>query len=94
MLQVPVSVVEFAPPSLALPACVTVYWLRSCGPRITLQHLQALVLGMVYGEVCRLKVSQRGDAAVIAVGISTTITVAMEVTMEIAIGVTVGKFIS
>ncbi|XP_023673438.2 single-strand DNA endonuclease ASTE1 [Paramormyrops kingsleyae] len=62
ILQVPVSVVEFAPPALALPACVTVYWLRSCGPRITQQHLQALVLGMVYGEVCKLRVSQRGPA--------------------------------
>ncbi|XP_048849434.1 protein asteroid homolog 1 [Brienomyrus brachyistius] len=62
MLQVPVSVVEISPPAFALAACVTVYWLRSCGPRVRLQHLQALMLGMVYGEVCKLKVSQRGPA--------------------------------
>ncbi|MBN3305539.1 ASTE1 protein, partial [Amia calva] len=48
------SIVHSVPHHLSLPVCVTCYWLTHSNPKPTLQYLQALVLGMVYGELCRL----------------------------------------
>ncbi|XP_061111894.1 protein asteroid homolog 1-like [Conger conger] len=50
-------------PHLNLPVCVTCYWLSSSKPKPNLQMVQALLLGIVYGELCRLGGSQRGPAA-------------------------------
>ncbi|KAJ8268287.1 hypothetical protein COCON_G00134590 [Conger conger] len=51
------------PPHLSLPVCVTCYWITSSEPKPNLQMVQALLLGIVYGELCRLGGSQRGPAA-------------------------------
>ncbi|XP_036371663.1 protein asteroid homolog 1 [Megalops cyprinoides] len=50
------------PPHLSLPACVTCFWLSSCKPKPALQLLQALLLWIVFGELCRLRGGQRGAA--------------------------------
>ncbi|KAG9355707.1 hypothetical protein JZ751_000545 [Albula glossodonta] len=50
-------------PHLSLPVCVTCYWLTHCKPKPDLQMLQALLLGIVYGELCRLRSGQRGASA-------------------------------
>ncbi|KAJ8395207.1 hypothetical protein AAFF_G00034090 [Aldrovandia affinis] len=62
-LRVDESIATAVPPHLSLPVCVTCYWLTSSKPKPDLHMLQALLLGMVYGEMCRLRVSQRGPAA-------------------------------
>ncbi|XP_061111828.1 protein asteroid homolog 1-like [Conger conger] len=44
-------------PHLNLPLCVTCYWITNSEPKPSLQMVQALLLGIVYGEL------QRGPAA-------------------------------
>ncbi|XP_067093316.1 single-strand DNA endonuclease ASTE1-like [Osmerus mordax] len=48
------------PPHLRLPVSVTCYWMRHADPPPDLPLLQALLLGMVYGELCRQKKKNRG----------------------------------
>ncbi|XP_061112376.1 protein asteroid homolog 1-like isoform X1 [Conger conger] len=50
-------------PHLNLPVCVTCYWLCCSKPKPNLQMVQALLLGIVYGELSRLGGNQRGPAA-------------------------------
>ncbi|KAG7458052.1 hypothetical protein MATL_G00233750 [Megalops atlanticus] len=61
-LGVDESVPRAAPPHLSLPVCVTCFWLSSCKPKPAPQLLQALLLGIVFGELCRLRGGQRGAA--------------------------------
>ncbi|KAJ8334590.1 hypothetical protein SKAU_G00402290 [Synaphobranchus kaupii] len=51
------------PPHLSLPVCVTCYWLSSSKPKPDLQMVEGLLLGIVYGELCRLGGNRRGPAA-------------------------------
>ncbi|KAG5842389.1 hypothetical protein ANANG_G00177150 [Anguilla anguilla] len=62
-LGVDESIATAVLPHLSLPVCVTCYWLSSCKPKPDLQMVQALLLGIVYGELCRLGGNQRGPAA-------------------------------
>lgn len=41
------------PPNLLLAVGVTAFWSREASPSPSLPQLQALILGMVYGEVTR-----------------------------------------
>ncbi|CAB1334717.1 unnamed protein product [Coregonus sp. 'balchen'] len=59
-LGVSQSTLSGVPPHLRLPVAVTCYWLRHAHPPIDLPLLQALLLGLVYGELCRQRRSQRG----------------------------------
>ncbi|XP_045064384.1 protein asteroid homolog 1-like isoform X2 [Coregonus clupeaformis] len=59
-LGVSQSTLSGVPPHLRLPVAVTCYWLRHAHPRPELPLLQALLLGLVYGELCRQRKSQRG----------------------------------
>lgn len=54
------STLKGLPPHLGLPVAVTYYWLRHAHPRPDLPLLQALLLGLVFGELCRQRKSQRG----------------------------------
>ncbi|KAJ8273164.1 hypothetical protein GJAV_G00098270 [Gymnothorax javanicus] len=62
-LGVEESIATTVPPHLMLPVCVTCYWLSNSKPKPDLPMVQALLLGVVYGELCRLGSSQRGRAA-------------------------------
>ncbi|XP_006004259.1 protein asteroid homolog 1 [Latimeria chalumnae] len=53
-LQVKDDVIESVPAELKLPIAVTCHWLNHSDPGVKLQHLQALLLGVVYGELCSL----------------------------------------
>ncbi|XP_042168751.1 protein asteroid homolog 1 isoform X1 [Oncorhynchus tshawytscha] len=59
-LGVSQSTLNGVPPHLGLPVAVTYYWLRHAHPRPDLPLLQALLLGLVFGELCRQRKSQRG----------------------------------
>uniref|UniRef100_A0A8C7S6V4 XPG N-terminal domain-containing protein n=1 Tax=Oncorhynchus mykiss TaxID=8022 RepID=A0A8C7S6V4_ONCMY len=59
-LGVSQSTLNGLPLHLGLPVAVTYYWLRHAHPRPDLPLLQALLLGLVYGELCRQRKSQRG----------------------------------
>ncbi|XP_029604660.1 protein asteroid homolog 1-like isoform X1 [Salmo trutta] len=59
-LGVSQSTLNGVPPHLELPVAVTYYWLRHAHPRPDHPLLQALLLGLVYGELCRQRKSQRG----------------------------------
>ncbi|XP_046885337.1 protein asteroid homolog 1-like [Hypomesus transpacificus] len=48
------------PPHLHLPVSVTCYWVTHAAPPPDLPLLQALLLGMVYGELCRQKKKRGG----------------------------------
>ncbi|XP_046885371.1 protein asteroid homolog 1-like [Hypomesus transpacificus] len=48
------------PPHLRLPVSVTCYWVTHAAPPPDLPLLQALLLGMVYGELCRQKKKRGG----------------------------------
>nr|XP_023694793.1 protein asteroid homolog 1-like [Paramormyrops kingsleyae] len=48
---VEISVLEGVPPCMKLPVCITCYWMSNCRPKPELLHLQALLLGMVYGKL-------------------------------------------
>ncbi|XP_048882479.1 protein asteroid homolog 1-like [Brienomyrus brachyistius] len=54
------SVLEGVPPCMRLPVCVTCYWMSNCKPKPEPLHLQALLLGMVYGKL----IQDETDAAV------------------------------
>uniref|UniRef100_A0A8C7NBT4 Asteroid homolog 1 n=1 Tax=Oncorhynchus kisutch TaxID=8019 RepID=A0A8C7NBT4_ONCKI len=54
------SIFKGLPPQLGLPVAVTYYWLRHAHPRPDRPLLQALLLGLVFGELCRQRKSQRG----------------------------------
>ncbi|XP_030643250.1 single-strand DNA endonuclease ASTE1 [Chanos chanos] len=53
-LNVSNNSLTIVPPHLQLPVCVTCYWLVNSKPEPHQEHLWALLLGMVYGELCRL----------------------------------------
>uniref|UniRef100_A0A4W5K764 XPG N-terminal domain-containing protein n=1 Tax=Hucho hucho TaxID=62062 RepID=A0A4W5K764_9TELE len=59
-LGVSQSTLNGLPPHLGLPVAVTCYWLRHAHPRPDRPLLQALLLGLVYGELCIKKKRQRG----------------------------------
>ncbi|XP_038838756.1 protein asteroid homolog 1-like [Salvelinus namaycush] len=59
-LGVSQSTLNGVPPHLGLPVAVTYYWRRHAHPQPDLPLLQALLLGLVYGELCRQRKSQRG----------------------------------
>ncbi|XP_064802682.1 protein asteroid homolog 1-like [Oncorhynchus masou masou] len=59
-LGVSQSTLSGVPPHLRLPVAATCYWLRHAHPPPELPVLQALLLGLVYGELCRQRKSQRG----------------------------------
>uniref|UniRef100_A0A674C721 Protein asteroid homolog 1-like n=1 Tax=Salmo trutta TaxID=8032 RepID=A0A674C721_SALTR len=59
-LGVSQSTLNGIPPHLGLPVAVTYYWLRHAHLRPDRPFLQALLLGLVYGELCRQRKSQRG----------------------------------
>lgn len=61
-LGVDESIATALPPHLSLPVCVTCYWLRSAKPKPNQQMVQALMLGIVYGELSRLGGSRGGAA--------------------------------
>lgn len=61
-LGVSQSPLSGVPPHLRLPVAVTCYWLRHAHPLPDQPLLQALLLGLVYGELCRQRKSQRGMA--------------------------------
>lgn len=44
-------VLEPLPPHLSLPVCVTYFWMNNCKPKPSHPLLQAILLGMVYGEL-------------------------------------------
>uniref|UniRef100_A0A8C2JED5 Asteroid homolog 1 n=1 Tax=Cyprinus carpio TaxID=7962 RepID=A0A8C2JED5_CYPCA len=46
------SVLQPLPPHLCLPVCVTYFWMNNCKPKPSHPLLQALLLGLVYGELC------------------------------------------
>ncbi|XP_026870775.2 protein asteroid homolog 1 [Electrophorus electricus] len=46
-------VLQPLPPHLWLPACVTYFWVKSSTPRPSVSVQQCLLLGLVYGELCR-----------------------------------------
>ncbi|XP_028673728.2 protein asteroid homolog 1-like isoform X1 [Erpetoichthys calabaricus] len=53
-LGVTSSVAKTVPSHLSLAASVTSYWLTHSNPKPSLLHLQAVLLGIVYGELCRI----------------------------------------
>ncbi|XP_070977391.1 single-strand DNA endonuclease ASTE1-like [Oncorhynchus clarkii lewisi] len=59
------STLNGLPPHLGLPVAVTYYWLRHAHPRPDHPLLQALLLGLVYGELCRQRKSQREEGPVL-----------------------------
>lgn len=59
-LGVSQSTLNGIPPHLRLPVAVTYYWLRHAHLRPDHPFLQALLLGLVYGELCRQRKSQTG----------------------------------
>ncbi|XP_070297449.1 single-strand DNA endonuclease ASTE1-like [Salvelinus sp. IW2-2015] len=59
------STLNGVPSHLGLPVAVTYYWLRHAHPRPDLPLLQALLLGLVYGELCRQRKSQREEGPVL-----------------------------
>ncbi|XP_064200367.1 protein asteroid homolog 1-like [Anguilla rostrata] len=57
-LKVKPSLLRLVPSHLHLPVCVTCFWLTHAEPRPDLQHLQALLLGFVFGELSRVKIQE------------------------------------
>ncbi|XP_065145678.1 single-strand DNA endonuclease ASTE1 [Paramisgurnus dabryanus] len=45
-------VLEPVPPHLCLPVCVMYFWMNNSKPKPNLPLLQAMLLGLVYGELC------------------------------------------
>uniref|UniRef100_A0A673L272 Asteroid homolog 1 n=1 Tax=Sinocyclocheilus rhinocerous TaxID=307959 RepID=A0A673L272_9TELE len=44
-------VLQPLPPHLCLPVCVTYFWMNNCKPKPSQPLLQAILLGLVYGEL-------------------------------------------
>ncbi|XP_015281314.1 PREDICTED: protein asteroid homolog 1 [Gekko japonicus] len=53
-LEVTASVLEAVPGQLQLPVAVTCFWIRYSEPKVKLQHMKALLLGMVFGELHKI----------------------------------------
>ncbi|XP_060104857.1 protein asteroid homolog 1 [Heteronotia binoei] len=53
-LGVTASVLETVPGLLQLPVAVTCFWVRYSEPKVKLQHMKALLLGMVFGELHKI----------------------------------------
>ncbi|XP_055780572.1 protein asteroid homolog 1-like [Salvelinus fontinalis] len=64
-LGVSQSTLNGVPPHLGLPVAVTYYWLRHAHLQPDRPLLQALLLGLVYGELCRQRKSQREEGPVL-----------------------------
>ncbi|XP_041709834.1 protein asteroid homolog 1-like [Coregonus clupeaformis] len=64
-LGVSQSTLNGLPLHLRLCVAVTCYWLRRARPRPDRPLLQALLLGLVYGELCRQRKSQRDEGPVL-----------------------------
>ncbi|KAF4100543.1 hypothetical protein G5714_018739 [Onychostoma macrolepis] len=45
-------VLQPLPPHLCFPVCVTYFWMNNCKPKPSQPLLQAILLGLVYGELC------------------------------------------
>uniref|UniRef100_A0A8C8VI03 Asteroid homolog 1 n=1 Tax=Pelusios castaneus TaxID=367368 RepID=A0A8C8VI03_9SAUR len=56
-LRVKTSILQTIPSYLWVPVAVTCYWTRYSEPKVKLHHLQALLLGMVFGELHRTRTS-------------------------------------
>lgn len=52
-LRVMEHVLQFVEPHLHLPVCVTHFWMHSSTPKPSQSLLQCVLLGLVYGELCR-----------------------------------------
>ncbi|XP_077159718.1 single-strand DNA endonuclease ASTE1 isoform X2 [Paroedura picta] len=50
-LGVTASILEEVPDLLHLPVAVTCFWIRYSEPKVKLQHMKALLLGMAFGEL-------------------------------------------
>lgn len=61
-LGVTENVLQLVVPQLHLPVCVTYYWVHSSTPRPSHSLLQCVLLGLVYGELCRCKAMAGGKA--------------------------------
>ncbi|KAM9403925.1 single-strand DNA endonuclease ASTE1-like [Salvelinus alpinus] len=59
-LGVSQSTLNGLPSHLKLPVAVTCYWRRHAHPQPDLPLLQALLLGLVYGELCRQRKGEEG----------------------------------
>ncbi|KAM6450851.1 single-strand DNA endonuclease ASTE1 [Liasis olivaceus] len=53
-LGVTASILEPVPCLLQLPMAVTCYWIRCSEPKVTLQHIKALLLGIIFGELDKM----------------------------------------
>ncbi|KAL6457368.1 hypothetical protein MHYP_G00343310 [Metynnis hypsauchen] len=53
-------VLQSLPPHLCLPVCVTYFWMNSSKPKPSPSLLKSLLLGLVYGELCRRR-AMAGD---------------------------------
>ncbi|XP_017549318.1 protein asteroid homolog 1 isoform X4 [Pygocentrus nattereri] len=53
-------VLQSLPPHLCLPVCVTYFWMNSSKPKPSPSLLKGLLLGLVYGELCRRR-AMAGD---------------------------------
>ncbi|XP_039380038.1 protein asteroid homolog 1 isoform X2 [Mauremys reevesii] len=61
-LGVKASILQPIPSPLWLPVAVTCYWMRYSEPKVKLHHLQALLLGMVFGELHKTTTSSPDPA--------------------------------
>ncbi|XP_030645427.1 protein asteroid homolog 1 [Chanos chanos] len=55
VLGVADSVLQGVPVHLCLPVCVTCFWMSAAKPKPSASLLHALLLGFVYGELCRCR---------------------------------------
>nr|XP_056712986.1 protein asteroid homolog 1 [Euleptes europaea] len=53
-LGVTAGVLEGVPAPLQLPVAVTCFWIRNSEPKVKLQHMKALLLGIVFGELHKI----------------------------------------
>ncbi|KAK9396457.1 protein asteroid 1 [Crotalus adamanteus] len=53
-LGVSTSILEPVPCLLQLPMAVTCYWTKFSEPKVTLQHIKALLLGITFGELDKM----------------------------------------
>ncbi|XP_070297861.1 single-strand DNA endonuclease ASTE1-like [Salvelinus sp. IW2-2015] len=74
-LGVSQSTLNGLPSHLKLPVAVTCYWRRHAHPQPDLPLLQALLLGLVYGELCRQRKGEEGTATVVVVVVWATVVV-------------------
>nr|XP_008110971.1 PREDICTED: protein asteroid homolog 1 [Anolis carolinensis] len=53
-LGVTENILEAVPCHLQLPVAVTCYWIQHAEPKVKLQHMKALLLGVVFGELDKI----------------------------------------